>query len=466
MIREKTTVAELHEALKKGSTRPEQLLSETYQAINDTNDDINAFIEVFDTVPPREQSSSTLAGIPVGIKDNILVEGYETTAASAILKGYTATYDAFVVEALKQAGAQIVGRLNMDELAMGSSTESSHYGPTKNPVDHNRVPGGSSGGPAAAVASGMIPYSLGSDTGGSIRQPAALCGVVGLKPTYGSVSRRGLIALASSLDVIGSFTHSVSDARTIFNAISGHDELDSTCVPHEVRKEYQKKNKNNKIVGVPRSLINLEGLSEEARKNFEEGLRVMEEQGYTIVDIDIPHIEHALALYYIIQPAEASSNVARFDGIRYGLHKEGETLVDVYKNTKGEGFGKEVKRRIMLGTHVLSSGYHDQYYNKAEALRREMSNSIYNVFDTVDIIATPTAPGVAFKLGEKTDPLSLYLQDIFTVPYNLSGNPAISIPSGKNAEGLPFGMQFVAPRFCEEKLFDTSEDFERGILKA
>ena len=463
------TLKELHKKLSSQDLKTQELLDNSLKAIADSDEDINAFVEVFDDIQlPREDvdKDSLLWGIPVGIKDNILIKGKEASAASNILKGHTAIYDAFVIQELKKAGAVMVGRLNMDDSAMGSSTESSCYGPTKNPVNLDYVPGGSSGGPAAAVAANMVPYALGSDTGGSIRQPAALCGVVGMKPTYGSVSRNGLISLASSLDVIGPFTHKVEDAKVVFNAISGYDPLDSTSVPLDVRARYQVKNKNNKVIGVPRALLNLEGVSQEARDNFEHGLELMKKEGYQVVDIEIPNIEHSLAVYYIIQPAEASSNLARYDGIRYGLHKEGETLLDVYKNTKGEGFGKEVQRRIMLGTHVLSSGYHDQYYYKAQALRAEISKGIYDVFNSVDIIATPTAPGVAFKLGEKADPLSLYMQDIFTVPYNLSGNPGISVPSGTNTQGLPFGMHFVAPRFCEDKLFEISADFERAIINA
>ena len=463
----KMTIKELHEKLIAGDLSPQQLLDEAKNQVNKKDQEINAFIEVFEDqwVPETvTETSSLLAGIPVGIKDNLLIKGHDATAASNILKGHTAIYDSFVIEQLKKAGAVFAGRLNMDEVAMGSSTESSCYGPTKNPLDLSRVPGGSSGGPAAAVAAGMVQYSLGSDTGGSIRQPAALCGIVGLKPTYGSVSRNGLIALSSSLDVIGPLTKTVDDARIVFEAISGYDELDSTSVPMDIRTKYQDKNKNNKVIGVPRAFLDVEGLDLEAKDDFKAGLKKMEKDGYTIVDIEIPNMEHSLAVYYIIQPAEASSNLARFDGIRYGLHKEGETLLDVYKNTKADGFGKEVQRRIMLGTHVLSSGYHDQYYYKAQALRREISKHIYEAFNSVDVIATPTAPGVAFKLGEKADPLSLYLQDVFTVPYNLSGNPAISVPSGTNSKGLPFGMHFVGPRFCEEKLLNISEDFQRVII--
>jgi aspartyl-tRNA(Asn)/glutamyl-tRNA(Gln) amidotransferase subunit A len=459
----KNNITKLQEDLRNGDYQVSDYLQHMKTVIDEKDSDINAFIEVFDDAE-YTQSDSLLSGIPVGVKDNILIKGKLATSSSHILDGYTASYDAFVIQQLRKYGAIFAGRLNMDELAMGSSTETSYYGPTKNPCDLTRVPGGSSGGPAAAVAAHMVPYALGSDTGGSIRQPAAFCGIVGLKPTYGAVSRRGLMAMASSLDVIGPLTHTVDDAEIVFNAISGYDELDSTCVPLEVRKKYQEKNVNNKRVGVLRSLLENEGVSKEVKDNFEAGCEQLKEQGYEIVDIDIPHIEHSLAVYYILQPAEASSNLARYDGIRYGLSEDADTLIDTYVTTKTKGFGDEVKRRIMLGTHVLSSGYHDQYYYKAQDLRREISHNIHNIFDDVDVIATPTAPEVAFPLGGKTSPLAMYLQDMFTVPYNLSGNPAISVPSGVNDQGLPFGMHFVAPRFCEAKLFAVSRDFSRGIL--
>ncbi len=465
-----TNLSQLHHQLVVGELQASDLLVSTYQTISEKNAVINAFIEVFSDAEVPEfvhESDSILAGIPVGIKDNILIHGREATAASNILRGHIAPYDAFVIEELRKHGAVFVGRLNMDEAAMGSSTETSCYGPTRNPLDITRVPGGSSGGPAAAVAAGMVAYSIGSDTGGSVRQPAALCGLVGLKPTYGSVSRRGLIAMASSLDVIGPLTTSVEDARVVYHAMNGYDELDATCVPLERRAEYQNAaSSNRKIIGVPRKFLGLDGIEPEVLEVFEQGLEKMKREGYTVVDIDIPHIELSLAVYYIIQPAEASSNYARYDGIRYGLHKEGGSLLDVYTKTKGEGFGKEVQRRIMLGTYVLSSGYHDEYYYKAQALRAEISQHIYDAFNKVDVIATPTAPSVAFSFGAKVDPVSMYLQDIFTVPYNLSGNPAISIPAGVDSQGLPIGMHFAGARFCEETLLDISSDFERAILKS
>ncbi len=455
-----TTISELHGKISAGEVTPKELFEMSQQKIAELNPEINAVIETFDFETPQE-SESKLAGIPMGMKDNILIQGKVASCSSQMLENYTASYDAYVTETLKKAGATFAGRLNMDEFAMGSSTETSFFGKTKNPLDTTRVPGGSSGGPAAAVAAGMVPYALGSDTGGSIRQPAAFCGVVGMKPSYGAVSRRGLIAMASSLDVIGPFTNTVADAKIVFDEISAYDELDATCVPPTQRSEYQTKNENKKVIGVPRSFLALDGIDGEVLERFNTSLKKMEDAGYEIIDIDLPLLKYALAVYYIIQPAEASSNLARFDGIRYGFKKEGKDLVDEYFATKTEGFGKEVKRRIMLGTHVLSSGYHDAYYYKALALREALTEEVQAIFDRVDVIATPTAPSGAFEFGEKTDPVQMYLQDIFTVPYNLSGNPAISVPMRSDDNHMPFGMHFAAPLFCEEKLFEVAADFEK-----
>lgn len=461
-----TTIKELHKKLVNREVSSAELVKDSKDIIAEKNTDINAIIEVFDdTATPENitETSSLLAGIPVAVKDNILFKGHVATSASNILGEYKATYDSKIAEIFKSSDASLIGRANMDEMAMGTSTETSRYGATKNPLDLSRVPGGSSGGPAAAVASGMVMYALGSDTGGSIRQPASLCGVVGMKPTYGAVSRRGLMAMSSSLDTIGPFAHSVEDAEIIFDEIAEYDELDATSVPLEKRATYQNKNKNNKIIGVPRSFLEIDGIQAEVLENFNQSLEKMKNAGYTIVDIDLPLLKHSLAVYYIIQPAEASSNLARYDGIRYGLHKDGDNILDIYKNTKTAGYGEEVRRRIMLGTYVLSSGYHDAYYHKANALRSAITTEIHNIFNEIDIIATPTAPSVAFKFGEKKDPISLYLEDVFTVPYNLTGNPAMSIPSGMNSENLPFGMHFSAPMFCEKKLFEVGRDFEKAI---
>lgn len=444
---------------------PKDLYDQALGQINLRDDSINAYIEVFDD---QDTSSSVgenlLSNIPVAFKDNILIKGKKASAASQMLENYIASYDSFVTRQLVDAGAMIMGRTNMDDSAMGSSTETSYYGVTRNPLNEERVPGGSSGGPAAAVAAGMAMYSLGSDTGGSVRQPAAYCGLVGLKPSYGSVSRNGLIAMASSLDVIGPITHSVEDAEVVFDAISGYDELDNTSVPIEKRKIYQVKNTNNKVIGVPRTFLEMDGIGQDVLKNFNDSLEKMKEEGYRVIDIDLPTIKHSLAVYYILQPAEVSSNLARYDGIRYALSENGEDLIDGYVKTKSKGFGEEVQRRIMLGTHVLSSGYHDEYFYKALALRSKITKEVHAIFDTVDIIATPTTPGVAFKFNAKKDPVSMYLEDIFTVPYNLTGNPAISIPSGLDKDGMPFSMHFTAPMFCEKKIFEAGKDFERAII--
>ncbi len=461
-----TTITELHKKLISGEVSSSELVQQSKSAISEKNGDINAIIEVFDgTFIPEKitEKSSLLAGIPVAVKDNILFKGHTVTAASNILAEYKATYNSKIADIFNTSEVSLIGRANMDEMAMGTTTETSRYGSTKNPVDITRVPGGSSGGPAAAVASGMVMYALGSDTGGSIRQPASLCGVVGMKPSYGAVSRRGLMAMSSSLDTIGPFANSVEDAEIIFNEIAEYDELDATSVSLEKRATYQDKNKNNKIIGIPRSFLEMDGIQNDVLENFNKSIEKMKNLGYEIIDIDLPLLKHSLAVYYIVQPAEVSSNMARYDGIRYGLHKDGDNILDIYKNTKTSGYGDEVKRRIMLGTYVLSSGYSDEYYYKANALRGAITREIHEAFNNVDIIATPTAPSTAFKFGEKKDPISLYLEDVFTVPYNLTGNPAISIPSGVNNDGLPFGMHFSAPMFCEKKLFEIGKDFENII---
>ncbi len=459
-----TTIQKILKELREGKLSAEELIESARKNIQEKDHEIHAVLEIFDDTSHLEEYKDTeLFALPYLLKDNILFKGKLATGASHILDNYHATYDAFVVEKLREAGAVAIGRTNMDEMAMGSSTENSFYGKTRNPLDLERSPGGSSGGSAAAVAAGMVPFALGSDTGGSIRQPASFCGIVGLKPTYGAVSRNGLIAMASSLDVIGPLTHSVDDAERIFSVLAQYDPFDASSVPLDRRARFQEKNENKKIIGIPKSFLEMDGIQKEVLENFYRQIEKMKSLGYQIIDIDIPLLDYALALYYIIQPAEVSSNMARYDGIRYGLSLDGEDRIEAYKRTRSEGFGAEVKRRIMLGTYVLSSGYHDAYYRKAEALRNLLRKEIFKAFERVDIIATPTTPSVAFKFGEKQDPLSMYLEDIFTVPYNLTGNPAISIPSGKSREGLPFGMHFAAPLFCEKKLFEVSKDFESLI---
>ena len=373
---------------------------------------------------------------------------------------YKATYDSTVVKKLKDAGAVILGRTNMDDGAMGVSTETSVYGVTKNPYDPNRVPGGSSGGSTASVAMGGSLVALGSDTGGSCRQPASFCGVVGLKPTYGSVSRHGLIAMGSSLDVIGPIGKNVSDVEIVFNLIKGKDEMDSTSIAPDF---YQKKSIAKPIIGVPRAFIK-EGVDAQVLQNFEEIINKLKVAGYEVKDIELPFAKYAVPAYYIVTPAEISANLARLDGMRYGYVGQGKDLIEVYKKSRGEGFGQEVRRRILLGTYVLSHGYHDAYYNKANTVRKLITEDYNRAFGNVDLILTPTTTGPAFKIGEKvSDPVKMYLEDIFTGPANMAGLPAISIPSGfvlKEGKQLSLGIQFMAPHGREDLLFEVGKKFE------
>jgi aspartyl-tRNA(Asn)/glutamyl-tRNA(Gln) amidotransferase subunit A len=388
-----------------------------------------------------------------------LIKGKKVSAASKILENYVASYDATVITKLKKQGAVFLGRTNLDEFAMGGSTENSAFGVTKNPHDTSRVSGGSSGGSIVAVAANMALGALGSDTGGSVREPASFCGIVGMKPTYGRVSRYGLIAMGSSLDCIGSITKNTEDAKIIYDAIYGHDSLDSTSIKDTTYPKSELK----KIIGVPSDLVNGKGVDEKVKENFKQSVEKLEKLGFKIKDISIKNIDLALATYYIIMPAEASTNLSRFDGVRYGLHKNGKDLLEDYKFTKGKGFGREVRRRILLGTYVLSAGYYDAYYGKAQIARDALKKEFEKAFKEVDFIMTPTAPFVAWKIGEKSDPLSVYLADIFTVTANMVGVPAISVPSGfSEIEGkkLPLGIQFMAPHGGEEMLFEVGKKFE------
>jgi len=383
-------------------------------------------------------------GIPIAVKDNILVKGLPCTAGSKILEHYIAPYSATVIKRLKKAGFGVLGKTNMDEFAMGSSTENSAFGPTLNPLDQERVPGGSSGGSAAAVAAGLVDFALGSDTGGSIRQPASFCGVLGLKPTYGAVSRYGLIAMASSLDQIGPLARTVSDIKMIFDIIKGRDKMDSTSIdlplPPRIPEEIN--------IGIPREYFK-KGLNPEIERLIKEKIKILKKLGFKIKKISLPNSKYALAAYYLIMPAEVSSNMARFDGIRYGETRD--------------QFGPEVKRRIMLGTYVLSHGYYDAYYKQAQKVRRLIKEDFDRAFRKVDLIITPTTPTTAFRLGEKTDdPLTMYLSDIYTVPINLAGVPAMSIPGGK-INGLPVGLQIISRAYEEELIFELANVFQRNI---
>ncbi len=465
------TLKQLHEELKSGAILVEDLVSSYIKVIDEKDKEVHALLGMYSDGLISSQinkakemfksgTDTILTGIPVVLKDNILVKGEHATGASKILENYVATYDATVVKKLKDAGAILIGRANMDEFAMGGSTENSAYGVTKNPHDTTKVSGGSSGGSAAVVAYGGVPVSLGSDTGGSIRQPASFCGVVGLKTTYGNVSRYGVMAMGSSLDQIGPFGNSVGDVEEIYKIISGYDTLDSTSLNEEERKV--KNGDFKKVIGVPMDFISRDGIDKEVLNNFSESLEKLKGIGYTIKDISIPNLEKALSVYYVLMPAEVSSNLARYDGIRFGLSNPGDTSIRSYFESRTAGFGSEVRRRILLGTYVLSSGYYDAYYNKANLVRDMLIKEFTKVFNEVDVIATPTSPVPAFTIGEKSqDPLSMYLADIFTVPANIVGVPAISVPSGKTENGLPLGIQFIASLNREDILFTTGRDFEK-----
>lgn len=433
--------------------------------IEKENPELNAFLEVFDDSEEQADAADArlsaeganahpLTGVPIAVKDNILIQGNIASAASKMLENHTAPYDATAIARLKARGAIFIGRTNMDEFAMGSSTEHSAFGPTKNPHDRTRVPGGSSGGSAAAVAARLAPVALGSETCGSIRQPASLCGVVGLKPTYGAVSRSGLIAMGSSLDQIGPFARTVGDAELVFDAIRGHDSLDATTLP-----DYEPRAAESKTIGVPRDFV--KDAAPETQAAFERTLDALSERGYEVIDIALPSAPYALAAYYIVMPAEVSTNLARLDGVRYGLHREGEDLLAEYEYSRAEGFGKETRRRIILGTYILSSGYYDAYYGRATALRGAIARDLGAAFKRVSYIATPTTPDTAFRIGEKSDPLSMYLEDVFAAPANLTGIPAISVPAGtvtKEGVALPVGIQFMADKRAERALFDIARD--------
>ena len=462
------TIKKAHEDIKGGKYSAVDLAKAYLDEINKKNKEINAYLEVFsDVIEQAKQAderfkngtATLLTGIPFAIKDNILIKGRIASSASKILENYHASYDATVIDKLKKEGVVFLGRTNMDEFAMGGSTENSAYGVTKNPYDTARVAGGSSGGSAASIAMDGALAALGSDTGGSIRQPASFCGLVGLKPSYGHVSRYGVMAMGSSLDQIGPFAKTVTDAEIIFNSIKGTDIKDSTTIKEDT---YTVK-ENKKRIGIPRHFLNGDGISKDVMKNFEASLDKFKNLGYEIVDIELPNIAYSLSVYYVIMPAEVSSNLSRFDGMRFGLHKDGKDGIEDYFESRGTGFGKEVRRRVLLGTYVLSSGYYDAYYNRANALRKVITDDFLRAFEKVDIILTPTTPAPAFKIGEKiSDPVAMYLEDIFTVTANLTGMPAISIPSGHSeisGKNLPLGLQMTAIHGNEKILFDIGKEF-------
>jgi aspartyl-tRNA(Asn)/glutamyl-tRNA(Gln) amidotransferase subunit A len=438
-------------------------LFEAYRA-KAAADELNAFTWVADSAPQANDAASLpLAGVPLAVKDLFCTEGVPSQSGSKILEGYLPPYSASVVQRLTAAGAPLLAKTNQDEFAMGSSNENSGFGPVLNPWDRTRVPGGSSGGSAAAVASGAAPWALGTDTGGSIRQPAALTGIVGLKPTYGSVSRYGMIAFASSLDQAGPLTCDVTDAALLYGQMTGRDPMDSTSLQHPEAIVLPTAERLDGLrLGVPEAITG-EGIEPGVFARFEETLKLAQELGATVQRVSLPHAEYGLSAYYVIAPAEASSNLARFDGVRYGLRAEASDLLSMYTKTRHDGFGDEVKRRIMLGTYALSSGYYDAYYGKAQRVRTKIAEDYKNAFASVDLIVTPTAPTVAFPLGAKTaDPLEMYLNDLFTVPISLAGIPAISIPAGLS-DNLPVGFQMAGPAFTENRILSAAYALEQAI---
>jgi aspartyl-tRNA(Asn)/glutamyl-tRNA(Gln) amidotransferase subunit A len=485
------TIKKAHDSLTRGDFTAVELARSYLDNIAAKNKDIHAYLEVFDDALDFAKKADEmiavakkagkdfpmLCGIPFAIKDNILIKGKIASSASKILEDYRATYDATVIRKLQQEnGAVFLGRTNMDEFAMGGSTENSAFGMTKNPHDFTRVPGGTSGGSAAAIAANMALAALGSDTGGSIRQPSSFCGVVGLKPTYGAVSRYGLMAAVSSFDQIGPIAKNVEDAEIIFNAIHGKDAHDGTTIDVDT---YKPKNplchppagggKKKPVIGIPRSFLNMGGINPEVKKAFEAAEKKFKDLGYEIKDIELPANKYALPVYYILNFAEISSNMSRYDGVKYGLHKDGKDGIDDYFETRRAGLGREVIRRILLGTYVLSAGYYDAYYNRANAVRRMITDDFIKAFNSpagggrgVDLIITPVAPSPAWKIGEKaSDPMAMYLEDIFTVTANLTGMPAMSVPCPRSDLGtfLPIGVQLTARHGDEQTLFEAGKDF-------
>ena len=463
----KLTIKQAHKGLKNKDFSAIELTEVFLGQIKKQNNSIHAYLtiteelalsqaKITDKKIANKEEIGFLAGIPLAVKDLILVEGIKTTAGSKILENYIAPYDATVIKKLKKSDAVIIGKTNLDEFGMGGSGENSSYIPTKNPHNLERVPGGSSSGSAAAVADNQCIYSLGTDTGGSIRLPSSFCGTVGLKPTYGRVSRYGLIAFASSLDQIGPIAKTAEDIQIIFNAIKGKDEFDSTSLVEKKENEIKEVDINNLKIGVPKEYF-VEGIDPQVEEIIRKAILNYEKAGAKIIEVSLPHTEYALACYYIIMPAEASSNLARYDGIKYGLSIEDNSLLEGYLKTRRQGFGSEVRRRVMLGTYVLSAGYYDAYYLKAQKVRTLIKNDFDKVFEKVDVLMTPTSPTTAFKLGEKiNDPVSMYLTDIYTVSVSLAGLPAISIPCGE-ADGLSVGLQIIGNQFDDEKLIQIAQ---------
>ena len=470
------TIEAAHKLLAQKDISSVELTRSVLERISEVDEKIGAYITIAGKSAMEQATEadvkisngeiSPLTGIPIAIKDLICSKGIPTTCASKILENFIPPYDATVMDKLNEAGAVMVGKVNMDEFAMGSSTENSGIKITHNPWDIQRIPGGSSGGSAAAVAADMCLAALGSDTGGSIRQPASHCGVVGMKPTYGRVSRFGLVAFASSLDQIGPITKSVFDCALMLNIISGYDNRDSTSVPKDV-PDYTKclsTGLEGVRIGIPKQYFETKGLTSDVARSIKEAIKTIEERGATLIDVSLPHTQYAVAVYYVIAPAEASSNLARYDGVKYGARdKNPSSLIGMYGNTRSKGFGKEVQRRIILGTYALSAGYYDAYYNKASQVRTLIMDDFSKAFQSCDVILSPVTPAPAFKIGEvMEDPLTMYLSDIYTISANLAGIPGMSVPCGFSENGLPIGLQILGPHFNESMLLKVAYNFEQA----
>ena len=469
------SASEIAELVSTGKISAIEILERHLSVIEEYEKDVHAFnlvtidearaaAEETDKLIAKGKKVGPLAGVPVAIKDNLCTKGIPTTASSKILEGWKPPYDATVVKKLKEAGATIVGKTNLDEFAMGSSTENSAFGPTRNPHDLTCVPGGSSGGSAAAVAAGFAPIAIGSDTGGSIRQPASLCGVVGVKPTYGGVSRYGLLAFASSLDQVGPFATSVKDAAIVHEVIGGYDPLDSTSIeqaPNSFLDVFDKDISKLKVGVISELMGGIDGITHEVIEQANKAVSVLSDAGAQVEEVSLPAALYCLSAYYLIAPAEASSNLSRYDGVRYGLRIDGTNLNEMNVNTRTEGFGDEVKRRIMLGTYALSAGYYDAYYGKALKVRRLLAENFADLYKNYDVLLSPTSPCTAFKLGEKvSDPMTMYVNDVCTIPSNLVGHPAISIPFGKGQDGMPIGVQILAPPMKEPVMYQVAHTLE------
>jgi aspartyl-tRNA(Asn)/glutamyl-tRNA(Gln) amidotransferase subunit A len=467
------TATEIAAAVRSGALSAVDVLEEHLTRIEAGDGEINAFNLVtadaartraaeIDALVSRGEDPGPLAGVPVALKDNMCTRGVPTTCSSKILEGWIPPYDGTVVAMLHDAGAVAIGKTNLDEFAMGSSTENSAFGPTRNPLDPARVPGGSSGGSAAAVAAGFAPLSFGSDTGGSIRQPAALCGLVGVKPTYGRVSRYGLVAFASSLDQIGPFTHTVADAALSLQVVAGYDPMDSTSIPEPAPDYSAVLDRGVEGLRIGRISDLPTGADPDVVARLDEAFAALAAAGATIVDVTVPAFTYGLTAYYLIAPAEASSNLARYDGVRYGLRVDGADIEEMMRNTRTAGFGDEVKRRILLGTYALSAGYYDAYYGKALKIRRLMAHDFAAAYEHCDVLLTPASPSVAFPFGDKTaDPFAMYLCDTYTIPANLTGDPAMSVPFGAGADDLPVGVQIMAPALGESVMLQVAAELER-----